>query len=104
LTGVSLHGFLDGQNGRSDDLGEGLLVDRTLDGNVWEVGVDFRIGRRASGGVVGGVFVVLSYRAEDEGEVADELETEELDRKNCILISNKGRNQCTYDGDTKNDR
>jgi hypothetical protein len=48
---------------------------------VREVGIDFRIGRRAGGGVVGRVFVVLSYRAEDEGEVADELETEELDRK-----------------------
>ena len=71
MTGVRLHSFLDGQNGRGDDLVERLLVDRTLDGNVREVGVDFRIRRRANGGVVGRVFVVLSYRTEDEGEVAD---------------------------------
>ena len=96
-----MHGLLDREDGRCNDSFQALFVDRKLDGDVREVVIDVRVGLRLDGRVVGGVLMVLGDGAEDETDVADELEAEELREMSGLVLV--GRLWWTYNRHAEND-
>ncbi len=62
----------------SHSLFQTFLVHGHLDGDVREPGIHGFVGSRRLGRVVLGILVELSNRAEDEGQIGDDLKGEEL--------------------------
>lgn len=76
LTSISLHGLLNGLDGRGQDGIQPLLIDGHLDSDVGKSTVDNGVGARTDSGVVLGVGVIMGDRTEHHAEVLYDLEGE----------------------------